>query len=526
MKKITYILFAFLCTSFLGYAQGELDALKFSKKDLHGTARSMSMGGAFGALGGDQTAISINPAGIGVYRSSEVVATFGVSQEISKTDQTANSTTFNADNLGFVGYFPLRSDAMPMINFGFTVNRQKSFDKEIKGGGINGGSLIDYIVDRTNQENKGAGIQPILLERGDNLPEPFVSQPWLSVFGYNAYLINPVKIDKDKFTGQYTPLQTSGEKPLKQVSVKEKGFIDSYDFTVGTTISNVLNVGLALTVMDIYNYSSAEYLEDFKSGGYTLKNEITTKGAGFGGKLGIIYRPINQLRIGLAYHTPTWYSLTESYSGRIDHDMKAYVNNSDYKHGYLHSGVYPNEYNLRTPDKWVVSLASVLANKFILSADYELVNYKNMKLMPSSGSDDNNPYKVHNEYISMDHKAASTVKLGMEYRFTPQFSGRLGYAWMQNPYNEDFVKKGNAGIVGSNTIFRIEGDTNFFTGGFGYRFNQNFFMDAAVVYKNQTDDLRPFPSLYDDAGKLVIDGGALKLKNNSFRGLVTLGYRF
>lgn len=525
MKKITYILSAFLLISFFGYSQGELDALKYSKKDLHGTARSMSMGGAFGALGGDQTAISINPSGIAVYRSSEVAGTLGFSQETSKVDRSTKLNAFNLDNLGFVGYFPLRSDVMPLVNFGFTVNRQKSFDKQIKGQGSSDSRLIDYILDRTNHANNGNGIQPVLLERAKDLPEPFATQPWLSVFGYNAHLINPIK-NGDKFTGQYTPLQTFGEKPIKQVFVKEKGYIDNYDFTVGTTIGNVLNVGLALTVMDIYNYSSTEYLEDFKSGGYTLQNETTTKGAGFGGKLGIIYRPVNELRVGLAYHTPTWYSFTESYSGRIDHDLRAYVKDPNYKQAFLHSGVYPNEYNLRTPDKWVASLAGVLANKFILSADYEFVNYKNMKLMPPSGVNDAGRYKVDNEYISMDYKATSTVKVGMEYRFTPQFSGRLGYAWMQNPYNDNFAQKGNAGIVGSNTIFRIEGDTNFVTGGFGYRFNQNFFMDLAVVYKTQTDDLYPFPNLYNESDKLVIDASPLKLKNSALRGLVTFGYRF
>ena len=39
-----------------------------------GTARFMSMGGAFTALGGDISTLSQNPAGIGVFRTSEMMS--------------------------------------------------------------------------------------------------------------------------------------------------------------------------------------------------------------------------------------------------------------------------------------------------------------------------------------------------------------------------------------------------------------------------------------------------------------------
>ena len=117
MKKITSILSILFLFSAFAQAQGEIDAQRFSREDLHGTARAMSMGGAFGALGGDQTGVSINPAGIAVYRSSEVVGTLNVDNERSSVgDYNANRTRFNMDNLGFVGYFPLRNDVFPLIN--------------------------------------------------------------------------------------------------------------------------------------------------------------------------------------------------------------------------------------------------------------------------------------------------------------------------------------------------------------------------------------------------------------------------
>lgn len=518
MKKITYIFFSLLIFSASLLAQGEVDAQRFSREDLHGTARAISMGGAFGALGGDQTAISINPAGIAVYRSSEVVGTLSLYNEKSTVGSNdANKTHFNFDNLGFVGYFPLRNDVTPLINFGFSYNKMKSFYKKVTALGSPNSTLIDYIADRS------AGIDPDKLKMGDELPDPFETQNWLSVLGYNSYLIDPVNDG-----AYYDPVNTKGERALNEIRTSESGYIDNYDFTVGTTINYVLNIGLSLSVKDVYYRLVSDYLEDFKDGGYTLTNWLKTSGAGVSAKLGLIYRPFNTLRLGLAYHTPTWYALTETYSAQIDDDMGAYISDPDYKPGVTSSAIFTNDYDMKTPGKWVAGIAAVLDNRFIASMDYELVDYSKMKLIvPSNSSVSSSWYDIDNEYISVDFRPASTIKAGMEYRFTPQFSGRLGYAWMQNPYKTEFRNSGDAAVAGSNTIYRMEGDANYFTGGFGYRFNRNFFLDLALVYKTQNDDLYPFPNLYtENREELVIDATPFTLKNNSFRGLITLGYKF
>ncbi|WP_298653291.1 outer membrane protein transport protein [uncultured Proteiniphilum sp.] len=518
MKKISYILFSLFILSGPLFSQSELDALRFSREDLHGTARAMSMGGAFGALGGDLTGVSVNPAGIAVYRSSEVMGTLNLSREASVVGSSdAHKNRFNMDNIGFVGYFPLRNDVMPLINFGFSYNKLKSFDKEVFAMGSPNNTLIDYMV------RESAGIKPSDLELGKNLPDPFLDQPWLSVLGYNSYLIR-----SSNDGASYTPVNTRGATPYNEIRTYEKGYIDNYDFTVGTTINNVLNVGMSLSIKDIFYDLASDYLEDFDDEGeYTLTNWLTVNGAGVGAKFGAIYRPVNAFRIGLAWHTPTWYALTETYEAQLDDDMGAFVTDPNYNpEDMTYSAVFTNNYDLKTPGKIVASVATVLGNNFIASLDYEVVDYSNMKLkVPSNSMDDPSWYDQDNEYITEDHKLTSTVKVGMEYRFTPQFSGRLGYAWMQNPYDADLVKFGDAVIAGSNSIFRIEGDTNYFTGGVGYRFNRNFYLDLAIVYKTQKDDLYPFPNYYVD-DVLDIDATPFSLKNNSVRGLLTLGYRF
>lgn len=518
MKKIVYIFCSLFLMAFYAQAQGEIDALRFSRESLYGTARAMSMGGAFGALGGDQTGVSVNPAGIAVYRSSELAGTFGMSGETSSVGNLdARKNKFDADNFGFVGYFPVRSNAVPFINFGFSYNKLKSFDKNISATGNPNSRLIDYIEDVTNT---WAG-NVTLLDGGANQPDPFnrAGVPWLSILAYQSYLLDNVAGKDGTYAAANIP-----RNPVNQIHAWEKGYVIDYDFSLGTIINNVLNVGLALTVKNISYDLTSDYLEDFNDkGGYTLTNRLSVRGAGVGGKFGLIYRPVNSFRFGLAYHTPTWYTISENYEAQMDEDLGLHPNNQA-----VNSGSYPNDYDLKTPGKWVISMAGVLGSQFIASVDYELVNYKKMKLSaPSYSSDKSNAYSYDNEYISTDFKPASTVKVGVEYRFTPRFSGRLGYAWMQNPYDNTFAEKGNAGISSTNTVFRVEGDTNYFTGGFGYRFDRSFYMDMAVVYTTQTDDLYSFPRRYNDTtDTLIVDSTPFTLKNTSLRGLVTLGYRF
>ena len=97
---------------------------------------------------------------------------------------------------------------------------------------------------------------------------------------------------------------------------------------------------------------------------------------------------------------------------------------------------------------------------------------------------------------------------------------------MQNPYESTFKENGNAMTVGSTTAYRMEGDANYFTGGFGYRFNRSFYADLAVVYKTQEDDLYSYSNVFDESGKPFIEAAPYSLTNTSIRGILTIGYRF
>ena len=129
MNRIACLLVsASLLSSGVVFAQGELDAYRYSQTELNGTARYLGMGGAFGALGGDISSMSSNPAGLGIYRSSEIVTTLSLSSIKAKSDWggskvDANKTKFNFDNIAYVGYFPTGNDeGLIGWNVGFSYN--------------------------------------------------------------------------------------------------------------------------------------------------------------------------------------------------------------------------------------------------------------------------------------------------------------------------------------------------------------------------------------------------------------------
>lgn len=546
--KRNIILFAIIASSMTMYGQNELDVYKFSRNDLSGTARSVSMGGAFGALGGDISGVAINPAGIGVYRNSEFVTTLNFQNANIKSSLTGgydmkdNKFSFSFNNLGYIASVKIDNDDVPRINFGIAYNRLKNFDKKYRMGGNNQPySLTNYIA------AKSYGISENDLSNSVNLDGSFnqsTTVPWLSALAYQSYLMKYKGIDSyNNFC--YESVLPSTETISSLLNVEERGSIDKYDFTAGTTIDDKLSIGLTLSVTDISYYMDSYYGEDFSQGasnGFYLDNNLETEGSGFQFNLGLIYKPVNALRLGLSYQSPTWYSMTDYYSAGMSYNTSAYFSPSEYKQfDPLSTGTAYVNYNMRTPDKWTFSIAGIIGQTAILSADYELTNYKNMKL-----SDDNDEMWTNNQkqYINENFRAASTLHLGAEVRFTPQFSGRVGYMWQQTPLKADF-KNGNTyysnkttgigeQIVNGSSIpqFTLEDDANYFTYGLGYRFSKNFYTDVAFVMKSQKADLYPFARLYNVP---LVDGTAVdyskdvvpaKLKMNTFSGLLTMGFKF
>jgi hypothetical protein len=156
MKRFIYIITGLLFSLSSIFAQNEIDALRYSQYFPSGTARSIGMGGAIGAVGGDFTGLSINPAGIGLYRQSELSFSPNLSWTNSSSDFLGNSFedvkyNFNFGNLGMVFNNNMGESGWVSTSFGIGYNRLNSFNKTVYMSGVNNNSsLLDNFVDYAN----------------------------------------------------------------------------------------------------------------------------------------------------------------------------------------------------------------------------------------------------------------------------------------------------------------------------------------------------------------------------------------
>lgn len=514
-------------------AQGAFDAYTLSQSDLRGTARFMSMAGAFGALGGDLSTLNQNPAGIGVYRSSEVGVTLDIDIERSNVDgQTDSKTHAYCPNVGYVGAINLDSDVMPYFQWGVSYGRIASFDRVYHGGyGSLGTSLSNYVA------NRAYGTSPDVLGQSTSYnPYDQSNADWLSILGFNSYIINQVG-GLSQYNGLYKEGQTTGN---AMFDVRQRGHVDEYAINFGGNIMNTVYWGLGFGITDIDLKEESFYDEELadariaRSEGmgssivdgnayYGLSNYRRVSGTGFNFKIGAIVKPINEFRFGIAVHTPTYYNLTESYDASINY---SYGSPSTIPDGTAYSNFAYYDWKLRTPWKLIASMAGVVGGRFIISADYEFAAYDNMRISDYDG----NEYKDATAEIKDYFKPTHTIRLGAEYRLTPQWSIRAGFSQSTSAV-ETAVKDGDIEVytTGCNPAYTFDTTTRYLTCGVGYRY-KGFYADLAYVNKYRKSSYSPF-SAYDD---LAYSGSAdswvynpateFTTSNNNI--VLSVGYKF
>lgn len=530
MKKVLTIASVLVLNIGGAFSQGITDAYKLVPNgDLHGTARSLGMAGAFGALGGDISVLNNNPAGLAVYRSSEFAATIDVTTMSSKANwngqgKTTDKTNFNFDNIAYVSYFPTGNDeGLLSWNVGFSYNRLKSFNRNysMAATGANGASLADYIASRANVGKLTPNDLDFRFD-GDNVTyNPYDTQSdWLSVLANDAGFLNYG--EKGYESSLKTINGTPYERSYTELNVNESGAIDQYTLGFGTNISDRFLLGASFSVTDmkydLYSYYAEDY-EAHKKSYIELENGLTTKGTGFGVNVGAIIRPVDYLRFGIAYNSPTWYKLTDYYYAEGGSDIESLPD--QYKANSPENAM--TKYKFRTPDKWIFSAAAIIGQTALVSLDYEMMNYRRTFLSDEFGVS-NGPT---NDGLDQLYGVSNTIKFGTEIKVTPQFAVRAGVAWSGTGMKNDLTS-GNREVVTVGTLphYTLRDDIMNYSVGFGYRFTPQFYADIACVVKSFKDKAYSFSTVYSDAGGVLTQSNPASLKNTSTRVALTLGYKF
>lgn len=406
-------------------AQNETEALRYSFKDNSGSARVTAMGGAFGALGGDLSALSINPAGIAVFRNSELSMSLGVNSRAVGTnfrDTETNEMQFgiNVPHIGLVGVTTSNNPSWSRVNFGISFNRTNSFNERFRSTGeTQGNSFLEQYVNQAN------GFF------GEELSGEF---PFGAGLAWDTYLIDPIDTNN---LDQYISANPYGQYQQTKL-VTRNGHASETVVALGGVYEERLYLGATLGFPSISFSEETQYTEaqldpDHQLESFTQTETITTNGRGINLKLGAILKVTDYLRLGLAYHTPSVLTITDTYDTEIS---------STFKDGERYNALSPIgsfEYRLRTPSRYVLSAAYILGKSGIISADYEFINYSKAAMRTSYNAIDPYSFETENEIIDQFFRGAHNVRLGAEMRITKPLSIRAGFALQQSAEDPSLV---------------------------------------------------------------------------------------
>ncbi len=411
-----------------------------------GTARSMAMANAFGALGGDLTSLSINPAGIGVYRTSEMVYSQDFSTVNTQSNMLGTVTKEQAlrlmpSNGGMVACFNnSREKGLVSFNLAFAYNKLNNFKRRLD---VNGRSLPSSMLDHLN-------VHPDLREDA-----------------WDTYLLDE----------SYNPILEEGETVGSRQYMTETGKVDCWDFALGFNYSYWLYMGFSIGIQSVFHTTDTWYVEDFQKGGsLELDNQMTTTGSGVNAKMGVIVRPLPELRLGVAYHTPTYYTMYEDSYTQLAADGVAFDASGKDLKPYVNYTTDDMCYGLETPGRWVFSAAVQLGTKGLVSMDWETVDYRGFTKRDPSGF----PYDNTNREIDESFRRSSVLRAGLEWRFSNMFSGRLGYGNVASPVRNGFENSSTLVYTIDRTPqYFVDKGTQVLACGVGFKFSSSLNLDVA-----------------------------------------------
>ena len=456
-------------------AQGQVSEqypLLLSQYGLSGTASYISRAGAMGAVGGDFTAASYNPAGLGLYGSNEFIFSSGLnlaytSSTFDRLKSNDNRANFNVGNLGLIMNFDITGSTVKNVQFGFGFNKLKDYNSRVSLTRENvTNSYINHIFNSIMNAND---------LRNDYVTSGVITVDTISDSLYNLY-------DSEFLAGtfnQYKKIETSG-------------YLSEMTFSMSANVGNAIYVGATVGV-PMFSYKRDEFFSEEctsdPSVGYYNGTSITElEGAGINLKLGTIVKPIDWLRLGVAIHTPTYYVVTDRYYSAVEYNR-------------YRGGMAPDlEYSIQSPFRFIGSMALVFGDnkspiKGTLSADYEYADYSTMKY----GFTNDVRYENQiNRNISNIFQSTNTLRVGGELK-VGIMALRAGYATLGNPY----MKNEN------------DASQQYITGGIGWR-TRNIVLDFGYAYMLTGDKALHY----------YYDGSSAQISHNEHLIQATIGFRF
>lgn len=543
MRK-TALTILLIFTAIYGYAQSAYDALLFSENNYEGTARTVAMGNAFTALGGDLGAVGINPAGSAVAGYSQFTLTPALTFAASTTEgispysdgslpyfdrKMKNTTThFSMPNFGIsINYDTHRTSGLKNLTFGFIVNKTADYSEDLYANGINSSTSF---MGALAYDASTTGITGAELDSEDIY---YRYDHWSHIVGYQSGMISTFGGYDDQFVGASEVIYDNGSVavggPLNQTYGRStQGSKYDYLFNIGANISDFIYIGANLGLVSI-DYSQSWYFKEsavdpsdfeieYSNGDVVSFNEMiyrnmfTLSGSGVYGKLGIIVTPGAGFRFGAAVQTPTLTNISQEFSesGATSFSDGTFEAESPYR-SYTYKIVSPFRANF--------GAAYAFGKLGVVSVDYELCDYNQMRLKENDYNDMGD-FDSSNEDIREWFGMSHMLRAGLEVKPFSSLAIRAGYGLTTSPdiYYDDY---GNRLPVNKTHNASL---------GVGYSSKGSFYADFALRRTFLPDEeIMPYPDyVFDQNGNIDENAYAPLIRNQRslWKAMITLGWRF
>ena len=503
------------------FAQEPLDAIRYSWLTPQGTARAQAIGGAVSALGGDITALYTNPAGLGLYKTSELVLTPGFTFSNDKASYRGSTATdskssFNYGPMGVVWGIPSykAGSKWKNVSIGLAISKIANFNNNT------------YVSGENNQSSYSEKyLDQLISGNATNPDDAALDYPYGASLGLNTYLLDPTYDSDNNLTGYASNASVATGLKQQQI-INTKGGVSEFSIGVGANYNDVLYFGGSININTLKYIRNSSFREtdatnnadnDFNY--FVADDYLRTDGTGASINIGIIIKPVDALRVGLNFHSPSWYSFKDTYYSSLTTDTENYEGEKSQSSLDLNDG-YSGEYTYRykTPMRLGAGLAYVFGSqadvssqKGFITADVEYVSYKNnaFNTQDNTNQADKDYFTDLNNTIDDVFKSAVNFRLGGELKFETVMV-RAGFGYYGNPYSNNYFGNEPGDITNASRMN--------ISGGLGWR-NKGMFVDLAYIHQIIKDAYYPYRL---DEGVF----NAAKLSNTVGNILLTVGFKF
>lgn len=436
------------------YAQDLSDAVRYSQSEIQGTARFRALSGAFGALGGDMSAVNINPAGSAIFAQSHASITVSNLETKNNTGYfngltSSSESNFDFNQGGATFVFANGDSNSPWKKFtiGVAYDKMNSHDDNWNAVGINTNDeiFVDENGNFASPANSIAGyfllysenirLGDISLLGGESITDAYSDIGNVFGFthqqaflGYQSFILEP-DVDDDNNTSYRANLNAGNFD--HNYSYASTGLNGKVAFNMAAQYGDNLYLGLNLNSHFInYDRSTSLIENDLNNSDINyveFDNTLSTRGSGFSFQLGGILKLSNEFRVGLAYDSPTWFTISEETTQSLFTD--GFFGPKNVRPQIVN--IYP-DYRLQTPAKITGSLAYVFGTQGLISFDYSVKDYSTTKFKPAGD------FTGLNTDVANLLTSASTYRIGGEYKIE-KFSLRGGYRFEESPYANGFT---------------------------------------------------------------------------------------